>query len=541
VSQCATLGPRFEIALSSSIQSEPVTGRVILVISRVSSPEVRLQAGTVTSPPMFGIDVHNWKPSQKVTIDSATLGYPAVSLRDIPAGDYFVQALAIAYTQYRRADGHVVWALDQWDGAQGLTQAPGNLYSLVEKIHFEPEAEKNFTLTLTQRVGPVSRSPDTALLKHVRIQSKLLSAFWGKPIYLGADILLPSGYEAHPDLKYPILYDPRNHYVREPAFGFSTQKATETDIDKRKREALGYETGFDFYKAWTSDGFPRVIVATLIEPTPYFDFSSSMNSDNNGPYDDAVMQELIPYIENHFRTVRSSYARVLIGKSSGGRDALGLQLHHPTFFGGAWMFYPWGFNYSNYFGLNIYQSKNAFFVDWTETQGFWNQTQWSPLQRYFVRTTDGKPVYTWRDWVRAEAVIGGASGVGAEFTGSDDALNSPMGSDGYPMHLYSKVTGKIDHGVAEYWRQHDLAYYAQANWQTIGPSLVGKLHFYIGDMDEWHRNFALYDFEEFLKTTTNPYFGGSFVYGSMRGHGWQPMSNAELVKMVAQQIEKGAP
>jgi hypothetical protein len=92
--------------------------------------------------------------------------------------------------------------------------------------------------------------------------------------------------------------------------------------------------------------------------------------------------------------------------------------------------------------------------------------------------------------------------------------------------------------VAEYMRDHgyDLTYYLKANWPRIGPQLQGKLHLYVGDMDNYYLNLAVYMLEEFLKTTDSK---ATFEYGRpMKGHGWQPMSNAELVRMMAAEIEK---
>jgi hypothetical protein len=43
-----------------------------------------------------------------------------------------------------------------------------------------------------------------------------------------------------------------------------------------------------------------------------------VNSPNLGPYDDALMQELIPAIEKRFRVISEPYARVVSGGSTGG-------------------------------------------------------------------------------------------------------------------------------------------------------------------------------------------------------------------------------
>jgi hypothetical protein len=529
----------FEISFPASVHSGSVTGRIFLLISRTNEPDKQFLSDSTDAPVTFGVEADHLMPGQSAHVDGRTLGSP-VNLEEIPSGDFYIQAYAKVYAEYHRSDGHHIWGLDQWDG-QEFAHSPGNLYSKIQKVHFDPSRDSKVKLTLTEVVPPEKPPVDTECVKHIKIESKLLSHFWGRPIYLGAEIVLPRDYSSHPDLKYPVIYDPRNHYLRSGPFDFTTDNIPESQDDRRKRAALGYETGYEFYQAWNANHFPRMIAATLIDPTPYYDFSAAMNSVNNGPYDDAIMTELIPYIEDHFRIIREPYARVLVGKSSGARDALGLQLHHPDFFGAAWLFYPWAFDYRRYFVFNIYEAENAFELHWSETQGFHTQNEWSlPLERVFVRTTDGQPVYTMRSWVRAEAVAGGHSGVGAELTGSDDALNGPIGEDGYPKPLYDKLTGKIDHNVANYWREHDLAYYAEKNWPKIGPLLVGKLHFYIGDMDEWHRNFGVHDFEDFLKSTKEPYYGGSFVYGSLKGHGWQPMTNADLVRMIGDCIIKNA-
>jgi len=538
-------GPKlkFEISFPASARKEPMTGRVLLAVSRMNEPEVRLQAGGPTSTPIFGVDAKGLAPGQNVVVDGTTLGYPRASLKEIPAGDYYIQALAIVYTEYHRADGHMIWALDQWNGGLGLLQAPGNLFSKVQRVHFNPASTDTFRLSLTETIPAPNEPQDNQWVKHIKIESKLLSKFWGRPIYLGAIVLLPHGYSSSPDQKYPVIYDPRNHYRRDGPFEVSTEPVRETEEERSERLRAGYEGGYEFFQAWRSERFPRMIAVTLINPTPYYDFSSVMNSANNGPYADAVMQELIPYVEEHFRIIRQPYARVLIGKSSGGRDALGMQVHYPDFFGGAWVFHPWAFNYSRYFGgFDIYTAENAYTVNWKETQGFYKEGSWLTLERAFVRTRDGgKPVFRWRDWITAEAVVGGRSGAAAEVTGSDDALNGPVAEDGYPKPLYDKLTGKIDREVAMYWRQHDLAVYVKSNWSTIGPMLVDKLHFCVGDMDEWHRNFGVRDLEEFLKSTTNPYYGGSFTYGPLQGHRWQEMTNTELVRRVAAYIVSKAP
>ncbi|MGE5322772.1 MAG: hypothetical protein ACM3SW_07915, partial [Actinomycetota bacterium] len=125
-----------------------------------------------------------------------------------------------------------------------------------------------------------------------------------------------------------------------------------------------------------------------------------------------------------------------------------------------------------------------------------------------------------------------------------EAVYGPVGPDGYPRPLWDKETGHIDHQVALYMRDHgyDLRYYLAQNWATIGPRLVGKLHLFCGDMDNFYLNLAVYRLQEFLDGATNPPSGASFQYGRpMKGHGWTPLNQVELIQTMANYIMQHAP
>jgi len=110
--------------------------------------------------------------------------------------------------------------------------------------------------------------------------------------------------------------------------------------------------------------------------------------------------------------------------------------------------------------------------------------------------------------------------------------------------LWDKQTGKIDHSVALYMRDHgyDLTYNLKTNWATLGPKLRGKIHVYVGDMDNFYLNLAVYKLEEELKALQNPPCDCEFKYGRpMKGHGWQPTSTANLVRWMAEHIVKNSP
>jgi hypothetical protein len=91
-----------------------------------------------------------------------------------------------------------------------------------------------------------------------------------------------------------------------------------------------------------------------------------------------------------------------------------------------------------------------------------------------------------------------------------------------------------DHG-------YDLSYNVKTNWATLGPKLKGKIHIYVGDMDNFYLNLAVYKFEEMTKELKNPECECEFAYGRpMKGHGWQSVTTANLVKRMAEHVEKHA-
>jgi hypothetical protein len=535
----ASAGPappslRFQVSFPASAHAEPITGRVFVVISNRETPEPRSQVGFWgDASPLFGADVDQLKPGQTAVIDGATLGYPPASLADIPAGDYYVQALMNVYTQCRRSDGHTVWVhLDQWEGQQ-FNRSPGNLYSEVQKVHLDPSAGYDLRLSLTKMIPPVEIPADTEWVKHIKIQSNMLTKFWGQPIYLGATVLLPKGYDTHPSVSYPVLYE-QGHFGLGPPMRFTTHDEGSSERAKARLAQYNLETGYQFYQAWNSDSFPRMLIVTFQHPTPYFDDSYAVNSVNNGPYGDAILTELIPYLETHFRMIRKPYARVLSGGSTGGWESLALELYHPDFFDGTWTLYPDPISFEHYQLVNIYKDDNSFF----EPGHIWLRA-WRPL----MRTAEGQVVTTMSEMSRLEAVLG-SHGRSAQQLEIWEAVYGPVGNDGYPEPLWDKLTGKIDHSVADYMRDHgyDLTAYLKQNWSRIGPQLVGKIHLDVGDMDNFYLNLAVYDLQDFLKTTHDPHYEGSFEFGRPeKGHGWQSMTQENLIRTMSDHITRNAP
>lgn len=502
---------RFEVQVPAEVRDEAVTGRMFVMVSRTGDREPRFQVGR-TGVPFFGIDVEGLVPGEPAVIDGTVLGSPVERLADLPAGDYYVQAMLNIYTRFERADGHVVWMhQDQWEG-QDWRRSPGNLYSEVVQVHLDPDQGRTIRLRVDREVPPVEIPPDDAYVQRFRIQSPMLTEFWGQPMYLGATVLLPEGYHDHPGVRYPTVHYQGHFSLRAP-LGFS----------ERNREV---------HEAWTGRGFPRMIVVTWQHPTPYFDDSYAVNSVNVGPYGDALLQELVPEIERRYRAIPEGWARVLTGGSTGGWEALALQVWNPDFFGGAWAFAPDPVDFRNVEGIDIYNDVNAF-----EKVHEWRRVPISNTRR----EPTGEVVLTSRQRNYFE-LVNGTKGRSGEQLDIWSAVFGPLGADGYFQPLFDKRTGVIDPAVAQYWKEHyEIRHYLETNWTEVGPKLVGKIHVYAGDMDNFYLNVGCYHLEAFLESTTAPYYAGSFEFGPRGGHGWRPMSSLELMRMMAVHITGNAP
>lgn len=499
---------QFEITFPKAVHSEPVTGRVFVIISRTANPEPRFQVRN-TGVPFFGRDVEQFAPDEVAYIDNAVLGYPVASLSEIPSGSYFVQAFVNIYTEFRRADGHVVWMHeDRWEG-QNWRTSPGNLHSVPRQVRLDASAGYTVSLTADQVIPPIEIPPDNEWVHRFRFESPTLSEFWGRPIYVGATVLLPHGYERS-TISYPVLYNQGHFSLENP---------------------LRFEVGGDLYSEWVKDDFPRFIVVTFQHPNPYYDDSYAVNSVNVGPYGDAIMQELIPEVERRYRIIKQPWARVLDGGSTGGWEALALQLFNPDFFGGTWSYCPDPVTFSEYEQIDLYEDQNAFY----------KQYEWRREPIPQQRETDGKIRLTWEQRARYERVAA-THGRSGEQNDIWSAVFGPIGDKGYFKPVFDNLTGVIDHEVAEYWRRYDLLHYLKRNWSVLGPKIEGKLHIYTGDMDTYALNNAVVLLEQWMKTTTNPHYEGFFMYGDREPHCWTgPVSYDERLKEMAQFILRRKP
>lgn len=516
---------RFEVAIARAVREQPTTGRLVIALSKRETPEPRLLIAP-QGPALFAIDLDQQRPGDIAVVDTRALGYPQ-SLASIPPGDYYAQAIVNVYERANRADGKSIW-VHLNDGRQEFfSDAQGNLYSAVQKVHIDPQATVRLTI---DKVIPAPPKPeDTQWVKHATIKSDILTRWWGRPIFIHATALVPKGFAEHPNVRYPAVYT----FGHSIPFGFTTD-STQARGRGQINPITNLETGYDFAQSWLGDSMPRVVAIALEQQTPYFPDSYSVNSANNGPYGDAVIQEVIPELERRFRLIPKEYARLVEGASTGGWQSLALQLYHPDFFGGAWVLQPDPIDFRSHQLVNIYDDTNAFVMP---------AGQFVNAERPFRRLVDGQNVWSERDLSLFEEVLGtrGRSGFQLE---AWEAIFGPTDADGYPKPLWDKRSGSIDKSVATYWRDHDydLREYMQRNWASLGPKLTGKLHFFAGDMDDFFLNLAVYRVEEFLKSASAPASDATFTYGRpKKGHGWHANTWGEVVRQMGSHIKRRAP
>lgn len=506
----------FNVKINNNLHTENFDGRLLLLFSNNNAAEPRFQISDALSTQIIlGKNVDQWAIGSTQSIAQEAYGFPKERLSDIPAGDYYVQVLLHKYETFHLKNGKVVkLPMDRGEG-QHWNLAPGNIYSKPIKIHFDPKNTEVVQLTIDQIIPPIIEPTDSKYIKHIKIQSKLLTEFWGRPMYLGAHILLPEGFDTHQNVKYPLaIY--HGHFPSDIS-GFSTTPPNPNLIpDTSARfNITGYnkiqeEEAYQFYKQWTGPNFPRVLAIEIQHATPYYDDSYAVNSANMGPYGDAITYELIPEIEKQFRGIGQGWARFTYGGSTGGWEALAVQVFYPNEYNGAYAACPDPIDFNHYTTINIYKDENAYYA----------KSDFKDLARPSHRNYLGHINSTIKETNQRELALGTHSRSGDQYD-VWEAVFSPMGEDGYPKRIFDKHSGTIDKSVAAYWKEnYDLAHIIKRDWPKIGEQLKGKIHLYVGDMDNYYLNNAVYTAEDMLKQLKNPSCNCVIDYGDRAEHCW---------------------
>jgi hypothetical protein len=510
-------GTTFSVSFPASAGEAPVDGHVILLLSKdmTREPRTHVEEDEMLAVPfVFGLDVDALAPGHSVVLDDHAFGWPAAHLSAVPSGDYYVQAVLNRYEEFHLADGRSLkLAPDKGEGQQWATK-PGNLYSKPVRLHIDQAQPQTVVLLLDQKIPPLAEKADTQFVRHIKIRSELLSKFWGRDVYLGAHILVPQGFDAHPNARYPLMVF-HGHFP-ENISEFSTDPPDpnlKPDYSQRFHLA-GYnriqqQEAYSFYQKWISADFPRFLVVEIQHANPYYDDSYAVNSANLGPYGDAINKELIPEIEKRFRGIGEGWARFTYGGSTGGWEALATQVFYPDMYNGAFAACPDPIDFRAYTVVNLYKDDNAYALT----------GEASSVERPAFRNYLGEVFATQRDTNYLELTQGTHGRSGGQYD-IWQAVFGPVGPDGYPKPIFDKRSGVIDHSVADYWRDHfDLTHIIERDWGTLAPKLQGKIHIFVGSGDNYYLTDSVYFAQEKLDALSPPY-GGSVTYGDRAEHCW---------------------
>jgi hypothetical protein len=473
---------RFEVTVAPQLVSKARQGRLFVILGRGDGGEPRQVAGRtgMDGPPTFARDVVEITDSKPGLIDERSAAFPLKSLTDLEPGDYTVQAVLDTNLELKALN------------------SPGNLYSRPQRLHVDPGRSGALKLQLTEQSPPESLPAETEYVRYLKFQSNVLSKFWGRPMFLRAGIILPRGHASETARRYPL----RIHIG-----GYGSRF---TGVQRLMSE------NSDFRRAWLADDTPRMIYVHLDGAGPYGD-PYQVNSANNGPYGDAVTQELIPEIERRYRGLGEARGRVLDGGSTGGWVSLALQIFYPEYFNGVWSSCPDGVDFRGFQLVNIYQDQNAY----VNEHGF---------ERPGARDTDGDVRYTMRHECQMENVLGGGDSwtrSGGQW-GAWNAVYGPRGKDGFPTALWDPQTGAINRALTEDWKRYDLRLVLEGNWPALAPKLKGKLHIWIGDADNYFLNNGVHLLDAFFKKAQPP-VDEKIVFAPGQGHCWRGISEREMM------------
>ena len=437
------------MSLTDLEDSYKVDGRMLLIFADNDAKEPRFQVSEgLKAQPIFGMDVSDFANNKTLNFDNEAFGFPYESLSQLKPGTYFVQAVLHVYETFNLKTGQQVkLPMDNGEG-QHWNTSPGNIFSKPIKVEVTKEGINNLNITLNQVIPEIEEPEDTEWIKHIKIKSELLSDFWGRDMYLGAHVLLPKGFVEHPEAKYPLMIF-HGHFPSD----FGGFRTTPPDANLKPEYSdrfhveginiIEQQEAYNFYKRWNEPDFPRFLIVEIQHPTPYYDDSYAVNSESQGPNGDAITYELIPHIEKLFRGQGEGWSRFLYGGSTGGWEALAVQVKYPDAYNGCFAACPDPIDFRAYCLNNIYEDENAYYA----------KSNHKKLEIPMHRDYLGNVSSTVREANHLELVLGNKSRSGGQFD-IWEATYSPQGSDGYPVRLWDKYSGQINHEVADFWKEN---------------------------------------------------------------------------------------
>jgi S-formylglutathione hydrolase FrmB len=421
---CATADSplAFRLSFDPNLQPRPFTGRVYVILANPLSDEPRREINSWFRPPrILARDVRDWPPEETIVLDDGALSFPA-PLIAVPPGEYRIQAVA------RRSLDHPVPG-----------QGPGDLYSASASMNLDPNQGGAIDFRL-DRVVAEEFFEETGGVKWIELESPSLSQFHGRPMRIRAAVVLPAGWTQDSTRKYPVLY-------MIPGFGGDHRMAVGI-ARRRDAESPGHHVLF-----------------VVPDPTCRRGHSVFADSDNNGPWGRALVEELVPYVEKRFHGQGSPSHRYVTGVSSGGWSALWLQVRYPNDFNGCWAHCPDPVDFRDFQRTDVYAPGANMYVDAAGRK--------RPLARFGDRI-----VLYYEDFVRHEDILGPGGQIH-----SFEAVFGRRLENREPEPLFDHATGLINPEAARAWERYDIRLHLERNWPALEAPLRGKLHVYAGEKD----------------------------------------------------------
>jgi hypothetical protein len=473
LAQPAAKGITCRVKLDSKmVGSKPESGRVLVGIAKAKRrPEFTNYRPPVL--PILGTDVEAFAADTVVTLDNNSMTFPLTKLNDLPAGEYAVQAIFATNRDIN------------------LPNAPGNRYC--DPITVRLDAAAGTVIDLTLNMSFTERTPkETATVKFLKLPSRLLSEFHGRPMEYRVGVVLPPNF-AKEDAKYGLIVD---------IGGFGTRYTAAARLAPD----------------------PRFVQIVPDGAGPFGD-PYQVDSASNGPYGAALTTEVIPYIEKTYRCIGRPEARFTTGGSTGGWVSLALQVFYPDYFNGCWSQCPDSVTFERFELIDLYGEPNAYLNRFN-------------VERPSTRTIDGDTISAVRHECQLERVLG--RGGRWELSGRDwaswNAVYGPRGKDGLPVPVWDGRTGTIDKSVVEHWKQYDLKLRLEQNWPAVGPKLAGKINIWVGDSDDYFLNAAVRRFKDSMDRRTNPRFNGRILIEARAGHGSGGWTREEMLDAMARRM-----
>jgi len=418
----AAMAQRFHVSYPASVFTGPFTGHVILYLSATC----REPKDTLYNP-VYGRIVKRIKPGEPVVFDDRATAHPA-PLSRLERGSYYVQA---------------VWDRDL--GGRNIGTTPGNLYSKTVQVAFTEDSAQVTTLVCDQ-VVPQPVFVNSTYVRELKAPSALLTKFWHRPMTVDGVVILPKEYVGGVTRRFPVV-------LMIGGYGSDYHHYSKVNGD-------------------TSASFPMDTTACI---KVYLDGNCRLghcvyaNSDNMGPWADALTKEFIPLLE---KTYRCNGAILAKGHSSGGWACLWLQIHYPDLLAGVNASAPDPVDFRSCVGVNKYAQQ--------------------PTTNY--------------QYDYEEVIYRGEQGI------SFDAVYGPRDKNGSVRRLYDYTTGKMRPDVLEHWKQYDISLYLRKNWVALKDHLRDKIRISVGNEDTYLLNQPVHLLEEEMKkihaTITFAYYPG---------------------------------